>query len=268
MNVLNICQNEEFSKVRIFEIENEVWFVGKDICNYFNDTNHNRTLSRVEADDKRYIKIKDNLGRNQNAVAVNESGMYSILFSMQPQKANNGGVTDAYPIEVQERIDKLKRFKHWVTSEVLPSIRKTGTYGIKPQGKELLALAVLEAQKIIEEQNQQIEEMKPKVQFADAITACDTSILIRDLAKLLRQNKVPTGEKRLYRWMRENGYIVKGTTQPTQRAMELGLFEVIERSIVRGDHLPQVKMTTKVTTKGQCYFINKILSESKKVNNG
>lgn len=110
--------------------------------------------------------------------------------------------------------------------------------------------------------------MKPKVQFADAITACDTSILIRDLAKLLRQNKVPTGEKRLYRWMRENGYIVKGTTQPTQRAMELGLFEVIERSIVRGDHLPQVKMTTKVTTKGQCYFINKILSESKKVNNG
>lgn len=223
-------------------------FVGKDVASILGYSNVRDAIAKhVDEEDKGVAKC-DTLGGKQNFTVINESGLYALIFG--------------------SKLESAKQFKHWVTSEVLPSIRKTGTYGMQPQGKELLALAVLEAQKIIEEQNQQIEEMKPKVQFADAITACDTSILIRDLAKLLRQNKVPTGEKRLYRWMRENGYIVKGTTQPTQRAMELGLFEVIERSIVRGDHLPQVKMTTKVTTKGQCYFINKILSESKKVNNG
>lgn len=248
MENLKIFENEEFGKIRIVVIDNEPYFVGKDVASVLGYSNVRDAIAKhVDEEDKGVAKC-DTLGGKQNFTVINESGLYALIFG--------------------SKLESAKQFKHWVTSEVLPSIRKTGTYGMQPQGKELLALAVLEAQKIIEEQNQQIEEMKPKVQFADAITACDTSILIRDLAKLLRQNKVPTGEKRLYRWMRENGYIVKGTTQPTQRAMELGLFEVIERSIVRGDHLPQVKMTTKVTTKGQCYFINKILSESKKVNNG
>lgn len=248
MENLKIFENEEFGKIRIVVIDNEPYFVGKDVASILGYSNVRDAIAKhVDEEDKGVAKC-DTLGGKQNFTVINESGLYALIFG--------------------SKLESAKQFKHWVTSEVLPSIRKTGTYGMQPQGKELLALAVLEAQKIIEEQNQQIEEMKPKVQFADAITACDTSILIRDLAKLLRQNKVPTGEKRLYRWMRENGYIVKGTTQPTQRAMELGLFEVIERSIVRGDHLPQVKMTTKVTTKGQCYFINKILSESKKVNKG
>lgn len=128
MNTLNIWEKGEFSKVRIFDIDGEAWFVGKDICEYFNDKNHNRTLSRVDDCDKQTIELKDRMGRNQKAIAVNESGMYSILFGMQPQKANNGGDSNAYPIEVKERIEKLARFKHWVTSEVLPSIRRTGGY--------------------------------------------------------------------------------------------------------------------------------------------
>lgn len=213
MENLKIFENEEFGKIRIVVIDNEPYFVGKDVASILGYSNVRDAIAKhVDEEDKGVAKC-DTLGGKQNFTVINESGLYALIFG--------------------SKLESAKQFKHWVTSEVLPSIRKTGTYGMQPQGKELLALAVLEAQKIIEEQNQQIEEMKPKVQFADAITACDTSILIRDLAKLLRQNKVPTGEKRLYRWMRENGYIVKGTTQPTQRAMELGLFEVIERSIVR-----------------------------------
>lgn len=128
-----------------------------------------------------------------------------------------------------------------------------------PKGKELLALAVLEAQKTIEEQNAQISEMKPKAIFADAVSASDSSILIRDLAKILRQNGVKIGERRFYNWLRENGYICKNGTSPTQRAMELGLFETVIRTIERGNGLPIETKTTRVTGKGQQYFINKFL---------
>lgn len=131
---LMIFNNAEFGEIRAIAINNEPWFVGKDICMFFGDTNHNRTLSRVDESDKQVINLKDSLGRNQKVIAVNESGLYSILFSMQPQKANKGGVSNAYPISVQERIDKLHRFKHWVTSEVLPQIRKTGSYNANNRG--------------------------------------------------------------------------------------------------------------------------------------
>ena len=103
--------------------------------------------------------------------------------------------------------------------------------------------------------------MKPKEVFADAVTASDSSILIRDLAKMIKQNGVPMGEKRLYKWMREHGYVVKQSTQPTQKAMELGLFEIVERTVQRADQAPIVTATTKVTGKGQQYFINKFLGE-------
>ena len=272
MNVLNICQNGEFSKVRIFEIENEVWFIGKDICNYFGDTNHNRTLARVDATDKRYIEIEDALGRKQKAIAVNESGMYSILFTMQPQKANNDGVADAYPIEVQERIDKLKRFKHWVTSEVLPSIRKHGAYMTEntleqaltnPDFLIQLATKLKEEQEARKKLEEQAERDKPKVIFADAVASSETSILIGDLAKLLRQNGINTGQKRLFSQLREQGYLIKSGASkniPTQRSMEMGLFEIKEGSYVDGNGCNITTKTTKVTGKGQQYFINKFLS--------
>lgn len=117
----------------------------------------------------------------------------------------------------------------------------------------------------LKEQNRTLiednERMKPKEIFADAVSASDTSILVRDLAKMLRQNGVSVGEKRLYKWMRQNGYICMGSTTPTQKAMELGLFETIVRTVNRGDKNPIETMTTKVTGKGQQYFVNKFLNK-------
>ena len=132
----------------------------------------------------------------------------------------------------------------------------------QPQGKELLALAVLEAQRTIEAQTALLEEQKPKVIFADAVSASHTSILIGELAKILRQNGVKTGQNRLFEWLRKNGYLVrrKGTdyNMPTQRSMDLGLFEIKETSIVRSDDSITINKTVKVTGKGQIYFINKL----------
>lgn len=114
---------------------------------------------------------------------------------------------------------------------------------------------------VIAEQKQIIEEQKPKALFADAVSASDSSILIRDLAKMIRQNGVEIGEKRLYNWMREHGYVCKGTTMPTQKAMEMGLFEIVVRTVERGDSLPLETKTAKVTGKGQIYFVQKFLSQ-------
>lgn len=127
---IEIFKNEEFGEVRTILIDDEPWFVGKDICQIFGDKNHNRSIGRVDEVDKRENELIDSIGRKQKAIFVNESGLYSLLFSMQPQKANTGGVSDAYPIELNERIEKLHRFKHWVTHDVLPSIRKHGLYAM------------------------------------------------------------------------------------------------------------------------------------------
>ena len=123
----------QFGEIRTIEIDNEPWFVGKDVCIIFNDTNHNRSLGRIDPEDKKILPLKDALGRTQKATFINESGLYALLFAMQPQKAHNNGVSDEYPIEVQVRIQKLRDFKHWVTSEVLlerQGLRKRLTDGI------------------------------------------------------------------------------------------------------------------------------------------
>ena len=130
MNKLQIFESTDFGTVRTVLIDKEPYFVGKDVCEAFDDKNHNRSLGRIDEEDKRREQITDVLGRKQEAVLINESGLYALLFAMQPQKANHDGVSDAYPIEVQERIKKLRRFKRWVTSEVLPAIRKTGSYTV------------------------------------------------------------------------------------------------------------------------------------------
>lgn len=134
----------------------------------------------------------------------------------------------------------------------------------------VMARALKMAQKTIEQKDEiilrieaQMEEMKPKAIFADAVAASDTSILIRDFAKILKQNGVDTGEKRFYKWLRQNGYIVASSTRPTQRAMNMGLFEIIESTVQRADLPPLTTMTTKITGKGQQYFINKFLGEKK-----
>ena len=131
-------ENSAFGTLRTIEIDGEPWFVGKDVCDAFGDKNSSRSIGRVDDMDKRLLPIIDSLGRKQNAIFVNESGLYSLLFAMQPQKAHHDGVSDEYPIEVQERIEKLHLFKRWVTSEILPSIRKTGGYVLEGREQEFV----------------------------------------------------------------------------------------------------------------------------------
>jgi prophage antirepressor-like protein len=132
-NALQIFKNEEFGSIRTFVKNGEYWFVGRDVCNAFQDKNPNRSIGRIDDCDKRSLKIKDSLGREQAVTVINESGLYALLFAMQPQKAHNHGVSDEYPIEIKERIEKLRRFKRWVTHDVLPTLRKTGSYSMSPQ---------------------------------------------------------------------------------------------------------------------------------------
>ena len=185
---------------------------------------------------------------NRGLTIINESGLYALIFG--------------------SKLESAKRFKHWVTSEVLPSIRKHGVYAVD----ELLdnpdmAIKAFTALKEEREKNRLLqadnERMKPKEIFADAVATSHTSILIGDLAKLLKQNGVETGQKRLFNWMRENGYLIKRNgvdrNMPTQKAMEMGLFEVKESTVNNPDGSVRINRTTKVTGKGQQYFINKFL---------
>lgn len=270
MNELKIFKNDEFGEIRALEIENEPWFIGKDVCRLFGDKNHNRSIGRVDEIDKRCEEITDSIGRKQKAIFVNESGLYSLLFAMQPQKANHDGVSDAYPIEIQERIDRLHRFKRWVTSEVLPAIRKHGAYAVDELLDDPdLAIKAFTALKEEREKRKALEAqnafMIPKVVFADAVTTSDSCILIGDLAKLLRQNGVEIGQRRLFEWLRNNGFLIKRRgadwNSPTQRAMEMGLFEIKETAITHSDGHVTISKTTKVTGKGQVYFVNRFLNK-------
>lgn len=264
MNEIQIFNNPEFGEIRTININNEPWFVLKDLCAAFGDQNYRRVASRLEDDEKGVSQIATP-GGNQNMTIVNESGLYSTLFAMQPEKAR--GVTDEY---IKQRQEQLHKFKRWVTSEVLPSIRKHGGY-IAGQEEmsdaELMAKALMVADRRIKEKDQKIqqlaarnEEMRPKELFADSVAASSSSILIGELAKILRQNGVDTGEKRLFEWMRNNGYLIrrKGTdyNMPTQRSMEMKLFEIKETVVGHASGHTTVSKTPKVTGKGQQYFIN------------
>ena len=258
--------NFDGSTVRTVTINEEPYFVGKDICEAFGDSNYRRSLSRLEDEEKGVSQI-NTLGGKQNMTVVNESGLYSLLFQMQPQKAK--GVSQNDPL-IEERIQKLKRFKRWVTSEVLPAIRKHGAYAVDDllddpdlAIKAFTALKEERAKrKALEAQN---TKMLPKAVFADAVTTSDSCILIGDLAKLLRQNGVEIGQKRLFEYLRSNGFLIKRRgadwNSPTQRAMEMGLFEIKETAITHSDGHVTISKTTKVTGKGQVYFVNRFLGE-------
>ena len=131
MENMMIFRNADFDEVRIVTVNGDPWFVGRDVCKAFGDKNPNRSLGRVEDKDKMIMPLTDSLGRAQKAIFVNESGLYSLLFSMQPERTNHSGEPYAYPIEVQERIEKVREFKRWVTHDVLPSIRKHGVYAVE-----------------------------------------------------------------------------------------------------------------------------------------
>lgn len=237
--------NFESHEVRSLLLNNEPWFVGKDVAEALGYSKaRNAIATHIDSEDKKDAPIQGTLGGVQEMTVINESGLYSLVLS--------------------SKLPSAKKFKRWVTSEVLPALRKTGQYQVKElSGQELMAKALIEAQSVLAAKDKVIEEMKPKVVFADAVATSHTSILVGELAKILKQNGIDMGQKRLFAWLREKGYLIKrqGTdyNMPTQKAMELGLFEIKEGSYVNGSGVNITTKTPKITGKGQQYFINKFL---------
>lgn len=248
MNEIQIFKSDSFGAVRTVEVNGTPYFVGKDVAEILGYSNTRDALAKhVDDEDKNTVAIHDGIG-NPNKTVINESGLYSLILS--------------------SKLPKAKEFKHWVTSEILPAIRKHGAYMTENTLEKALTspdFLIQLATQLKEEQAQRkaleerVEADRPKVLFADAVETSQTSILVGDLAKLIKQNGVDIGQKRLFAWMRDNGYLIKSgssTNMPTQRSMDMKLFEVKERSISNPDGSVRVTKTTKVTGKGQTYFIN------------
>lgn len=234
MNELRIFKNEEFGEIRMMEIKGTLYFVGKDVAEILGYTNTPKAIrDHIDDEDKLTERIFLS-GQNREVIFINESGLYSLILS--------------------SKLPTAKRFKHWVTSEVLPSIRKNGGYMSGQEtlsDDELMAKALLVAQNKIAERDKLIEQMKPKEIFADAVSSSKTSILVGDMAKLLKQNGIDIGQKRFFEWPRSNGYLIKRKgsdwNMPTQKAMEMGLFEIKESTHLDGNGCNVTKKTPKVT---------------------
>lgn len=250
MNELQIFNSPEFGDIRTVEIDGKPYFVGSDIAKALGYAIPHKA---VQTHCKGVLKwnIPTSSG-NQDVLVIPEGDIYRLI--------------------IRSKLSSAERFERWVFDEVLPAIHHNGGYIMGQENlsdSELMAKAILVAQKTIEHKNQIIEQQKAKIEadkpktiFADAVSTSHTSILIGDLAKLICQNGVQTGQKRLFQWMRENGYLMKtgaSYNMPMQRYIEQGLFEVKESSVQNPDGSVRVTRTTKVTGKGQLYFINKFL---------
>lgn len=266
--------NPEFGSIRTLTIDGEPWFVGKDVAERLGYSNaRDAVLKHVDAEDKTVIQ-KSQIATleipNRGLNVINESGLYSLVLS--------------------SKLEGAKRFKRWVTADVLPSIRKTGGYIAgeeKMTDEELFMQALLVAKRKLDERNAEYAKlekrhealtadhraltaeantMRPKAEFADAVSASEDCIPLGDLAKLLKQNGVDIGRTRLFDYLRRNGYLISqyGSSYncPTQSAMEKKLFRLKESLFYRGD-FEHINKQTLVTGKGQRYFINKFLSENK-----
>lgn len=245
MNELQLFNNSEFGAIRAIEVNGEPWFVGRDVARALGYKEPAKAArEKVDPEDRGVSKI-DTPSGEQEMTIINESGLYSLVLS--------------------SKLPGAKKFKRWVTSEVLPTIRKTGGYQMpKDYPSALRALAEsVEARQQLEAEK---EANRPKVLFADAVSAAKTSILVGELAKLLKQNGVDMGQNRLFSFLREKGYLIRrqGTdfNMPTQRAMELGLFEIKETVIAHSDGHTSVSKTPKITGKGQQYFVRLFLDKS------
>ncbi len=254
MNELQIFSNSEFGQVRVVEQNGEPWFVGKDVAEILGYTNPSKALAdHVDDEDKLNNDSLSSLGQ-RGGWLINESGVYSLVLS--------------------SKLPKAKQFKRWVTSEILPAIHKHGAYMTDEALEKVLTSPDFLIRLATELKNEKAKRMqaeadlvaaKPKMLFADAVSASDNTILIGDLAKLIKQNGQPLGQKRLFSWLRENGYLIKRQgadyNSPTQKAMELGLFKIKETAIAHADGHVSVSKTTKVTGKGQTYFVAKLLGK-------
>lgn len=242
MNDLQIFNNDQFGQVRTAILNNEPYFMLADVCRVLEINNPRQAKTRLS---QKGVISSDTLtnGGHQEATFINESNLYKLAFTSRKKEA--------------------EAFTDWVTGEVLPQIRKTGGYGqMVPQS---LPEALRAYANEVEEHNKAkalIEAQKPKVLFADAVSTSHTSILIGDLAKLLKQNGYEIGQKRLFEQLRQEGYLIKSGSScnmPTQKSMDLGLFEVKETTVQNSDGSVRITKTTKVTGKGQLYFINRYL---------
>lgn len=252
MDKIKIFENQDFGAIRTVEVDGEPYFVGKDVAEVLGYTNPQKSIrDHVDEEDKTVNELFTVNGTK--GILINESGLYSLILS--------------------SKLPNAKKFKRWVTSEVLPAIRTTGGYvnnddtfvnTYLPFADEQTKMLFRSTLETVRKLNSKIEADKPKVLFADAVETAQTSILIGDLAKLIKQNGVDIGQKRLFDWLREKGYLIKNgnsRNMPTQKAMDLKLFEVKERTINNPDGSVKITKTTKVTGKGQQYFINKFLNK-------
>lgn len=238
---IQVFNNEQFGNVRAMNLNDEPWFVAKDVCDVLGiKTNHLREDGRG-LDDDEVLSLPNWEGKGSAPLIVSEAGFYKLVM--------------------RSRKPEAKAFQRWVTHEVLPAIRRTGGYMVAKEDEtpdQIMARAVLVAQDTIERQKREIAELKPKALFADAVAASDGTCLVGELAKMLKQNGVNIGQNRLFSWIRENGYLGKtGSNRnvPTQRSMEQGLFRIKETAVTHSDGHVTINRTPKVTGKGQRYFI-------------
>lgn len=244
--IFNFEQNE----VRTILVNDEPYFVGKDVAEVLGYSNTQKAiLNHVDEEDKGGTKW-DTLGGKQNMTIINESGLYSLIL--------------------KSKLPSARKFKRWVTSEVLPSIRKNGAYLTDQKAYEIthnpnsLADLLLQAGEQLKQKDLVIQEMQPKALFSDAVRGSVNSCLIKELATILKQNGINIGQNRLFIWLRENGYLCRDgrrKNQPTQRSMDLGIMDVREHVRTNSQGELVTKFTPLVTGKGQQYFINKFLNE-------
>lgn len=253
MNELKVFENAEFGQIRGVEIDGESWLVGKDVAERLGYSNASKAVMvHVDDEDKKFemLPVSDSqIGNLVKTALINESGFYSLVLG--------------------SKLPNAKKFKRWVTSEVLPAIRKHGGYLTAEKVEEallnpdvLIRLATelkdeREARRALESK---VAEDAPKVLFAKAVEQAENSILVGDLAKMIKQNGTDIGQKRLFERLRAEGYLgTRGENynMPTQRAMEMQLFRISERTINNPDGSVRLTRTVKVTGKGQVYFINR-----------
>lgn len=257
MNDLKVFENAEFGQIRGVEINGESWLVGKDVAERLGYVDPNKAIAmHVDDEDKLNDKTSSSLGQ-RGGWLINESGLYALVLG--------------------SKLPTAKKFKRWVTSDVLPAIRKHGGYLTQEKVEEALLnpdVLIKLATELKDEREKRkalegkIEADRPKVLFADSVSTAKTSILIGELAKLLKQNGLEVGQKRLFTWMRENGYLMRAGSSynmPTQRAMEQGLFEIKETTINNPDGSTRLTRTPKVTGKGQVYFVSRMLGKREEI---
>jgi anti-repressor protein len=246
MNNIQLFNHPQFGDLRVVDRDGRPWFIGKDVASSLGYAN---PAEAIRTHCKGVSEIRTpSAGGIQTVKIIPEADVYRLIM--------------------RSKLPDAERFQDWVMEEVLPAIHKDGGYiHANPDDtpESILARAVLVANDTIERLKSRIEQARPKELFADSVAGSESGILIGQLAKLICQNGVPIGQNRLFGWMRDNDYLIKQGDQrnaPTQKALEAGLFEIIERTIVPPDGKSRIVATTKVTGKGQVYFINKFLKVS------